>query len=297
MISRYKKIEGKQLIYHSYDELLRLWCVDKKELDVDTSFGKTHVITSGRPENPPVILFHGVGDDSAIMWIYNIKELVVHFFVIAIDTIGGPGKSEPNERYFMNFEQSLWIDEILDFFNINKTNIIGVSNGSYIAQYYSIKKPERVNKVICMAGSIITKKSPNPIFRMMKVFLPEALFPTKKNVRKLLAKMCGPNYNVFTDNPALFLHWYYLLKYFNNKSMMYHKLTRFTSEEIATLRDKSIFLIGDSDRLVYHPNSIDALTENNLNYQIIEKAGHGINHEQSDIINKIIVHYLVQQVT
>lgn len=34
---------------------------------------------------------------------------------------------------------------------------------------------------------------------MMKVSLPEALFPTDKNVMKLIRKMTGSNYSAFTD--------------------------------------------------------------------------------------------------
>jgi hypothetical protein len=32
---------------------------------------------------------------------------------------------------------------------------------------------------------------------MMKIFLPEALFPTKRNVRKLLVKLSGDHVEVF----------------------------------------------------------------------------------------------------
>lgn len=293
MLNRFKKPEGQQLVFDSYDKLLELWSVDKEEIDIETTYGKTHIITAGKPENPSLLLFHGVGDNSAIMWIYNIQELVKHFFVIAVDTIGGPGKSEPNELYFKNFEQSLWIDEILNSFNISKTNIAGVSNGAYITQYYAIKRPQRVKKVVCMAGTVMTKNSANPMFRMMKVFLPEAIFPTENNTKRLLKKLCGPNHEVFLGNSNILEHWGYLLKYFNNRTMMYHKLVRFEDEEIAALKGVSLFLIGDCDKLIYHPDLIKPLSENNLNYKIIKNAGHGINHEQSALINSEIINFLL----
>jgi pimeloyl-ACP methyl ester carboxylesterase len=293
MVKRFRKQEGKQLVYESYDELLELWNVEKKEIDLETTYGKTHIIIAGKRENPSLLLFHGVGDNSAIMWIYNIQELVKHFFIIAVDTIGGPGKSEINENYIKKFEQALWIDEILNTLDINKTNIAGVSNGAYLTQYYAIKRPSRINKVVCMAGTISAKGSQNPLFRMMKVFLPEALFPTEKNTKRLIKKLCGPNYEAFINNDRLMKHWAYLLKYFNNRAMMYHKIIRFNDEEIATIRDRSLFLIGDYDRLVYHPDSVKALTDNNLNYKIVKNAGHGINHEQHELINKEIIHFLL----
>ena len=293
MVKRFKKKDGKQKVYEAYERLLGLWGVDITENDIDTTFGKTHIITSGNRENPPLLLFHGVGDNSAIMWIYNVQELVKHFYVIAVDTIGGPGKSEPNENYSKNFEQSLWIDDILNTLNIDKIDIAGVSNGAYIAQHYAITRLNRVNKFVCMAGSISTKNSPNPLFGLMKVVIPEALFPTEKNVAKLMKKLSGPNYDVFIKNEAIMHQWSCLLKYFNNMSMAYHKLKKFSVEEIATIREKSLFLVGDSDRLVFSPNTIKEFEDNKLNYKIIKNAGHGINHEQSELINNEIVNFIL----
>ncbi len=292
MIKRFKKEEGKKLIYQSYDKLLESWGVEKEEIDVETTFGKTHIIVAGKRGNPPLLLFHGVGDNSAIMWIYNIQELVRYFFVLAVDTMGGPGKSEPNQIYFEKFELSLWIDELLNYFNISTTNIAGVSNGAYITQYYAIKKPERVNKILCMAGAISAKGGPNPLFRMMKIFLPEALFPTKKSTTRLLKKLCGPNNKVFIEEENIMEHWYYLLKYFNNRTMMYHKYVQFEDRQIESIKDKSLFLIGDCDKLTYFSDSIKALEKNSLKYKIIKNAGHGINHEQSTIVNNEVISFL-----
>ena len=77
MVERFKSLEGKQLIYESYDRLLELWGVDKEELDIETMYGKTHIIISGNRANYPLLLIHGTGDNSAMMWLYNCKFLRV----------------------------------------------------------------------------------------------------------------------------------------------------------------------------------------------------------------------------
>ena len=292
-MKRFKKEEGKKLLYESYDKLLELWGVNKEEVDIETTYGKTHAIVAGKCENPPLLLFHGVGDTSAIMWIFNIQELAKHFYVIAVDTIGGPGKSEPNGNYFKEFDQSLWIDDIVNTLQIGKAHVAGVSNGAYLAQHYAIKRPGRVDRVVCMAGSISSKGGPNPLFRMLRVFLPEALFPTENNTKKLIRKLCGPNFKVMEENAAVMRHWFCLLKYFNNRTMMYHKMLQFEEEEIAVLRGKSLFLIGDCDPLGYHSDAIKALEDRKLNYKIIKDAGHAINHEQSERINHEILCFLL----
>lgn len=293
MIKRFKSENGKKLIYESYDRLLVLWGTHVEQKDIDTRFGKTHLNISGHPANPPLLLFHGVGDDSALMWIYNIGELSKNFYVIAVDTIGGPGKSEPNESYSSGFEQSVWIDDILDVLGLDRVYIAGVSNGAYLTQYYAMKRPHKVIRVVCMSGGIASKGSKSPIIRMMKVFLPEALFPTEKNTVKLMRKLCGPKVDVFLKNEELMLHWKYLLSYFNNRSMGFHKLITFEADEIASIRDRALFLIGECDPLSNHSDAENALKANNLNYKIIKDAGHGVNHEQSELVNREVIGFLL----
>ncbi|MDQ0194611.1 alpha/beta fold hydrolase [Paenibacillus wynnii] len=291
-MQRYKNKIGKQFIYESYDTLLESWDIDFEERKIETAYGTTHVITVGNFSNPPLVLFHGTADNSAMMWVYNIKELGERFFVIAVDAIGGSGKSEPNENYYKNFNQVSWIDEILEAFDIYKTNICGVSYGAYLSYQYSLKRPDKVEKAICMAGRIPSSQF-EVLSKMMFAFLPEALFPSEKNSKKLLKKLSGPNYSVFEKNEVLMKHWYYLLKYFNNKSMMQHKIEITENNEFSVLKDKTLFLIGEFDRLSNYPRAITKLEDNNIRYKIIKDAGHAINHEQAEVVNKEIINFLI----
>ncbi|MNI14296.1 Carboxylesterase YbfK [compost metagenome] len=285
----FKKPEGKSLIHESYDRLLAAWGVQLHELDVPTKYGSTHLIISGHKENPPLLLFHGVGDHSALMWIYNIQELSKHFYVIAIDTMGGPGKSQPNEAYYKSFELSSWIHDVINQLHLGKVHIAGVSYGSYIASYFTIKNPNQVHNVVCMAGGMKVN-----MLRMIMIFLPEALFPTEKNTKKLLRKLTAPQSDVFEKNQELMLQWTYLLKFFNNRSMMFHKVAEIPQEELSILRDKAIFLIGEYDRLANYPKAIKHLAVNQMNVKIVANAGHGINHEQPDLINREIIQFLTK---
>ncbi|WP_337033967.1 alpha/beta hydrolase [Paenibacillus illinoisensis] len=290
-MKRYKNPLGRQLIYNSYDLLLNSWDTKYEEREVDTTYGRTHVITAGDPQSPPLLLFHGTADNSAMMWIYNIKELSEEFYVIAVDAIGGSGKSEPNTKYYKSFHQATWIDDILRSFQIHTINICGVSYGAYLAYHYTLKRPMNVNKAVCLAGRIPSTQF-EVITKMMAAFLPEALFPSERNCKKLLRKLSGTNSSKFEDNEVLMSHWYYLLKYFNNKSMMQHKIEINEDAELSVLKDKVVFLIGKYDRLTNYPKAIKRLEDNELNYKIINNAGHAINHEQADLINKEIIEFL-----
>jgi len=290
-VYRTKKMQ--QEIIRTYNNLLAQWDVEIEEMDINTEYGTTHIIACGKKENPPLILFHGVGDDSALMWIYNAKYLSRYFRIYAVDTIGGPGKSVPGEGYNKDFDDVLWIDGVLDKLLIEKAFFAGVSHGGYLVKYYSLYRPERVKKGISISGAISVGEKGSPMATMMKIFLPEALFPTKRNIQKLIEKLCGENTPVFTENKDIMEHYTYLLRGFNNMAMGYHNVRPFTEEEVDLIRDKIEFLVGLEDPFE-KLGGAEALRKYHMKVTFYENAGHGLNHERADEINAKIVEILTE---
>lgn len=197
----------------------------------------------------------------------------------------------PNEKYNKDFDQIKWIDDVFDELGLERAYVAGVSMGSYITQHYGIMRPDRVIKMICMSGSISVKEIGNPLKNMIKVFLPEALFPTKRNVVKLLKKMTGDNSSIFTDNPIIVEHYTWLLKGFNNTAMSNHKIKFFDETQLQVIKDKSLFLRGESDPLGNADKGKEILSKYHMNYRFFNGVGHGINHEISKTINEIMIEY------
>ncbi len=242
----YKNARAREHILKTYDRLLGAWETEVQEMDIPTAFGTTHVVACGDKHAPPLVLFHGVGDDSALMWLYNARALSSALRVFAVDTLGGPGKSRPNEKYGKGFSSLAWMDELMAGLAPDGVFLAGVSNGAYLAQLYGAYRPRRVKKILCMAGTLPVG-SAGPLKTMMRVFLPEALLPTEKNVAKLLRKLSGQNSGVFTENPLVMEHYTWLLKGFNNMTMRFHSLEHFSAEQIDAIRDKTRFLVGEAD--------------------------------------------------
>lgn len=289
----FKSEKAKRKIMETYNQLLDLWKVEYQERDIQSRYGTTHIIECGDKQKPPLLLFHGVGDNSALMWVYNAKEIAPYFHIFAIDTIGGPGKSCPNENYNKDFDEIKWIDDLYMNLSIEKAYIAGVSNGSYMAHHYGIIRPQKVIKMVCMAGSVSTIGNSHPMKTMIKVFLPEALFPTKRNVEKLIQKLSGENSRAFTDNTVIMEHFSALLKGFNNMAMAYHKVEFFDEKQIKNLCNKCLFLIGEADPMGDIAKVKEKLDRYNLEYQTYKNVGHGINHEIANVINKKIIEYFM----
>lgn len=284
--------KGKNELFESYSRLIEKWDVEVIERDIETKFGTTHIIESGQNNKPVLLLFHGVGDNSAMMWIFNAKALAENFRIIAIDAIGGAGKSIPNENYGKQFKQTEWIVELLDLLEIEKAHAAGVSYGNYLVQHLKIEIPDRIEKIVGISGSISSEGSKSVMMRMMMVFLPEALFPNEKNMVKLIKKLTGPDFSALNNHKELMNHWRLMLKNFNNASMTYHKISKFKKEEFTRLKDDALFIIGDHDILSYYPGSLDIMDELSMNYEIVKNAGHVINHEFPETINKKIIEFL-----
>lgn len=294
MIKLYKNQRAEENIVSTYNALLEQWETPFEEKDIETTYGSTHVIIAGKPEGMPVMLFHGVGDDSALMWLYNAKEWAKEFRLYAIDTLGGPGKSRPNENYNKNFDDGIWIDQIRAQLGLGKVNLIGVSHGGYLVQYYNLVRHEWVNKAISMASSVSDEASESTMKTMMKVFFPEAFFPTQKNVRRLLEKLAGNNSSVFTENELIMAHYKWLLKGFNNMSMRYHHIKRFTVDEIKRIRENTYYIIGEEDPFEKLGGK-KALLRHDMNVIVFEGTGHGINHEEAQKVNQLVTRILLDR--
>jgi len=286
----YKSKRAEERILVSYDQLLHQWGVDYEERNIQTRYGDTHIITCGESDKPALLLFHGVGDDSALMWVYNAKALSRHFRIFAVDTIGGPGKSRPNLNYGKGFDSVIWIDEVLDRLGLGEVRMAGVSQGAYIALNYTAARPNRVKKTICLAASVPVA-GVNYMWTMLKIFLPEALFPTNRNTERLIRKLTGTNSDVFLKNEVIMEHYQSLLKGFNNMAMSYHKIIPLNDDQIDSLRDKVLYLVGEDDPFAIRGGK-KVLISKGMRVRFLENVGHGINHEISDEINKIVVETL-----
>lgn len=294
-MKKYRSENAEKNLMHTYDQLLKEWGVQVEELDIATQFGLTHVVTAGENASVPLILFHGVGDDSALMWIYNAKELAKYYKIYAIDTIGGPGKSMMGEGYNKNFDDIVWIEDIMKSLNVKKASFVGVSHGGYLVQLFSLRRSEKVEKAISISSSVPSGKKNGTIKTMLKIFFPEALFPTRSNTVKLIEKLSGTNAEVFTKNPLIMEHYHWLLKGFNNMAMRYHKVLPFSEDEIRTIKDKVFYLVGEQD-LFEKMGGKNDLLEYDMNVRFYANSGHGLNHENADEINQIMIDIIDERI-
>ncbi|WP_042202035.1 alpha/beta fold hydrolase [Paenibacillus camerounensis] len=291
MVKVFRSEAGKKQVLQSYNELLGRWGVAFKELDVDTPYGTTHCITAGDTALPPLLLLHGVGDNSAVMWLLNMKELSRHFYCIAVDTLGGPGKSMPNTSFHKKtFNQVDWISCVADGLGLEQFYLAGVSNGAYMAFNYTVNEPEKVLKAVCMEGGMVTAPLKSMIQTLLMMF-PEILMPTRNNLLKVFNKLSSPESRLREKHPEVAEHVVLLMKYHNQQAMFIHKPQLYDQDRSQAVLEKLYFLLGDY-RLDRKKDFTSVLDRGNFRYSVIQGSGHGVNHEQPERVHRKMIDFL-----
>ena len=155
--SVFKTEAGRDKVRAYYNNMLSLFPFGQQY--IETSFGKTFVLTAGQESNPPVILLHGSCSNSAF-WFPEIMALSGNFRVYAVDIIGEAGNSEEYRPDLCSDAFALWMKDVLDALGLESTVFIGNSLGGWMALKLGTTYPERVSRLILIASAGIAQIRP-----------------------------------------------------------------------------------------------------------------------------------------
>ncbi len=108
-------------------------------------------IDMGNASGPPVVLIHGY-TDNARDWVPMLPYLSGNFRLILVD-IRGHGRSSKPECCYSRLDFAYDIKLLLDGLGVNKTDVVGHSLGSIIAQTFAEYWPERTSHVVLIAST------------------------------------------------------------------------------------------------------------------------------------------------
>lgn len=113
---------------------------------VETRAGRTQILTAGDVTAPPVVVFQGgnVTNPVTLAW---VQELASEYYLIAPDTPGQPGWSDPNEPD----EYGPWVVDVLDGLGIDRAAMVGVSHGGGILLEAAVHTPDRITAAVLVA--------------------------------------------------------------------------------------------------------------------------------------------------
>ena len=176
--SAFKTPEGEAAYLAAYDAAMKLWPVPYDEMDIPTRFGTTHVVVSGPKDAPPLVLLHGYMA-TLTMWSPNIADFSKDYRVYAIDVMGQPSKSFPDEPIRNAADYAVWLTATLDGLGLGRISLVGMSYGGWLALNFAIAAPDRVQRLVLLspAGGFLPMVKQFSLRGMLMV-----LFPTRFTV-------------------------------------------------------------------------------------------------------------------
>ncbi len=143
----FRSREGYEKIMGWYENVVAKFEVPVRPRWVETRYGRTHMLTAGRPDAEPLILIPGAAG-SAPLYRRAFPHLIKDFRVFALDPLGGPGKSDPNSLSFSDDSYTLWLCDVLHGLGLDSAHVAGQSAGGGLAMKFGVERPERTRSVI-----------------------------------------------------------------------------------------------------------------------------------------------------
>ena len=279
----YRSAEGYAAMMAAYDATLERWPVPYECLTIPTRHGDTHLIVSGAPDSPPLILLGGAGAN-ATRWLPNIRDLSRAFRTYAIDGIGESGKSAANRPSYRGNAYGEWLVDALDALKIERANVTGISRGGWLTLKIAIYAPERVNRVVPMSAQGLSPLS----LRFLLHMAPVVLFPNENNILRLARFSTSPNLPVNERNVQRIL---LIFKHYrSNRS----RVPDFTDDELRQISAPTLLLWGEHEAAYNVEKATRRATRliPNVCVEVILNAGHAVSDDQPAIVNSRIIEFL-----
>ncbi|WP_161634521.1 alpha/beta fold hydrolase [Mesorhizobium loti] len=274
----------------AYDAMLRDWPVAFEEFDLTTRLGPTHVIASGPPDAPPLLLLTSFAG-TATVWRLNVAGLSRRYRTYAVDVIGQPGKSLARRRLRNRHDYAEWLGDVLDALNIKRTSIVGCSFGGFLALNQASLTPERVDRVVLISpvGTFASQfwkltwsaRIKRPVVRLLRRMTGRTRAPSMADLGirpprdatwgALMAATMGAVSKLSIISPAVL-----------------------SGRELRAIRAPTLLLIGDGEKL-YGPAAMLALARRRMpgiEGAIVAGADHIAAMAQPDDVNERIIAFL-----
>ncbi len=263
--------------------MLDLWAVPYETRMITTFAGQTHVIISGAPDAPPVMLLHP-GNMSATVWFPNAAALSRHFRVHAVDTLCDLGKSMPIRFLSSRALSAEWLRELLNGLHLSKTAMVGGSYGGWLTLNFAIHYPEHLHciGILAPAASFETLD--------LKAYLAMAKY-NRQNPERAMEVFVRPGYHVherFRRQTAEGIRTY------TGTITKVARPTVFPDDELSQIDLPALVLYGEHEPFCNPHNALERAERllPQVEAEFMPEAGHVVSMDHADEINARLLRFL-----
>jgi pimeloyl-ACP methyl ester carboxylesterase len=238
----------------------------------------------------PLVMIMGLGGDQSA-WKHQVSAFKKHYQVITFDNRGVGKSDKPKGSYSPTLMAEDTI-QLMDFLEIKKAHILGMSMGGLIAQEVAINYPERILKLILASTFACWDNEANgPTPEMLAV----AELPLKQGISRLLDASFNKFFNRFIMAPLIKLLTIRIkeaeltgLKGQIEGTKGYDSFNR-----LPLIKALTLVLAGTKDRVVKSSSS-DTISQKIPNAKLvkIDNGSHLVCWEMSKVFNKEVLDFL-----
>ncbi len=279
----YKSVQGKNKILKLYDEKLEELNIEYEYKRVNTSFGETNIIISGKPSGPPLMVIHG-SNGCAPIALETYQNSNNSFRVYAVDVLAQPNKSAENRPSMKDESYGKWINEIISTLNLNNVTMAGFSFGGLVILKTLEFDESKIKEVFLSAPAYIVNG--NPLKALFNVFIPmKRYMKTKKTkyVEKFLSEL-------FTDRDEFAIQ--YLSKVFLEFNMDFTPVPVIDSKKARTIKTPITIFAAKNDILFPGKKMIkraQKIFPSLKNSKLLENSKHVQNKAQNEMKGELIM--------
>ncbi|MFE1775813.1 alpha/beta fold hydrolase [Streptomyces sp. NPDC059008] len=288
-VGRYVSDALRDRYFAACDAVFALGAPASEELDVETTFGTTHVYRYA-PADPaaasrtPVVLVHGAGSCSA-MWYPNTAALSAERPVYALDTPGDPGRSEQREAIHQPERAAQWLDEALAGLGLDRVHLVGSSYGGWLVLNQAHRRPGRLASVTLLDPGGLEK-----VGLRFFTWIFVGLFAT------FAPKAWRPRLAAWLEQPVLVVPE---LRAMVHAGVRAYRIRRpaplpLTEDELRTLRTPLYLVLGSRSLMVHPQRQVERVPRlvPGARAEIISATGHGPQIDHAEEVNQRMLHFM-----
>jgi pimeloyl-ACP methyl ester carboxylesterase len=159
-------------------ELLSVPVTDR---EVTTTAGRTHLLTAGAPDAPPLLLLQGanVTNPVTLSWFQSLAD---EWRLLAPDTPGEPAElvTEAPADY------GAWVVSLLDALDLDRVPVVGVSHGGGVLLEAAAAAPDRLSAATLVVPAGFGVSPSAALARVVGLSLAYRLYPSRRLLRAAL---------------------------------------------------------------------------------------------------------------
>ncbi|MEO0778425.1 MAG: alpha/beta hydrolase [Bacteroidota bacterium] len=240
MAALFKSEAGKKEILGLYDQKLAALHIAHESVYVDTSFGQTHLIRTGDPHHPPLILVHG-SNGCAPIALECYPNLSTRYQVFAVDVLAQPNRSAQTRLDMKGPDYGQWMHELMVALDLHEVVLAGFSFGGLIILKTLVHHGGRVKAAFLASPAYLVNG--NPLRALWHIFIPMRRYMRTQRVKYVEQFLAA----LFTDRDAFAVQFLALV--FLHFKMDFNPLPVLTAAEAQKINTPISLLAAKNDLL------------------------------------------------